>query len=144
MTSSQYTILDQVKAFVLENHSISSPEQREAELSMHNTLKAKDRTFLATLADDLHLTLSWDEYDEEGQNLVVLRFPVALELPTDEQDSWSGSQDKVDATAALDCIWRKYDGAEILVETVDGISGLQEELILKQKMDDWKRAYYSV
>jgi 5'-3' exoribonuclease 1 len=137
-------IFNQVKAFVLENRSIPSSELRDVELSMPNTFSAGERAFLTNVAGDLHLTLSWDEYDEEDQNLVVLRLPGALESPLDDQDSGSDSQDEVEATAAVDRVLRKYDKAKMLTENAEDNFDSREELRLKQKMDDWKRAYYSV
>ena len=144
MTPPQRMIFDQVKEFVLENRSISSSELRGAELSIPNTFSAGERAFLADLALDLHLTLSWDEYDEEDRNLVVLRFPGALESPLEEQDSDSDSQDDAEATAAVDRVLRKYDKAKMLMENAEDNFDSREELRLKRKMDDWKRAYYLV
>lgn len=137
-------IFNQVKTFVLENRSTSSSELRNVELTMPNVFSAGERAFLTTLAQDLHLTLSWDEYDDEDQNLVVLRFPGALESPLDDEDSESDSQDDVEATAAVDRVLHKYDKAKMLMENVEDNFDSREELRLKQKMDDWKREYYSV
>lgn len=114
------------------------------ELSIPNKLSSGEQAFLANLALDLHLTLSWDEYDEDDQNLVVLRFPGALESPIDEEDSDSDPQDDTEATAAVDRVLRKYEKAKMLMENAEDNFDLREELRLKQKMDDWKRAYYSV
>ena len=111
---------------------------------MPNLFSAGERAFLTNLARDLHLTLSWDEYDEEDQNLVVLRFPGALESLLDERDSESDSQDEAEATAAVDRVLRKYDQAKTLMENGEDSFDSREERRLKQKMDDWKRAYYSV
>ena len=144
MTPSQRMIFDQVKAFVLENRSISSSELRDAELSMPNTFSAGERAFLTSLSLDLHLTLSWDEYDEDDQNLVVLRLPGAFESPLDEQDSDSDSQDDAEATAAVDRVLKKYDKAKTLMENSEDNFDLREELRLRRKMDDWKRTYYQV
>ena len=144
MTLSQRMIFDQVKAFVLENRSIPSSELRNAELSMPNMFSAGERAFLTNLAQDLHLTLSWDEYDDEDQNLIVLRFPGVLESPLDDEDSESDSQDEAEATAAVDRVLRKYDKANVLTENVEANFDSREELRLKQKMDEWKRTYYWV
>lgn len=144
MTPSQRMIFDQVKSFVLENRSISSSKLRDAEFSMPNMFSAGERAFLTNLAQDLHLTLSWDEYDEEDQNLVVLRFPGALESPLDEGDSESDSEVEAEAVAAVDRVLRKYDKAKMLMEDDEDNFDSREELRLKQKMDDWKRAYYLV
>lgn len=49
---------------------------------MVNSFPARERTFIGTLAEDLHLSVTWDEYDNEDRNLVVWRFPGAsLEEP---------------------------------------------------------------
>ncbi|KAF9781094.1 exonuclease II [Thelephora terrestris] len=143
MTRSQNEIFSQVKALVLERRSIPSTEQREVKLSFPNTFGAGERAFITKLADDLHLELSWDEYDEEDQNLAVLLFPGAFEPPSDEKVSESGSQGGVDTTAAVDCALRKYDEAKILMETPDDSFDSREGDKLKKKMDDWKRAYYA-
>ena len=103
---------------------------------MPNVFSTEERTFLTHLAQDLHLTLSWDEYDDEDQNLVVLRFPGGLESPPDDEDSESDSQDEAEATAAIDRVLRKWDNARMLAENVEDN--------YEQKMDEWKRAYYSV
>jgi len=37
----------------------------------------RDRTFITKLSDDLHLNVSWDEYDDQDQNLATWRLPGA-------------------------------------------------------------------
>jgi len=137
-------IFNQVKTFVLEYRSTPSSELGNVELSMPNVFSAGERAFLTNLAQDLHLTLSWDEYDDEDQNLIVLRFPGALELPLNDEDSESDSQDEAEATAAVDRVLRKYDKAKMLLENDEADFDSREELRLKQKMDEWKRTYYLV
>lgn len=144
MTPSQRMIFHQVKAFVLENRSMPSSELRNIDLSMPNVFSARERALLVNLAQDLHLTLSWDEYDDDDQNLVVLRFPGALESPLDDEDSESDSQDEEEAAAAVDRVLGKYDKAKILMEDADDNFDSREENKLKQKMDEWKRTYYRV
>ena len=46
---------------------------------MLNTFPAFERQFIGTLAEDLHLLVTWDEYDEDDQNIVTWKFPGALE-----------------------------------------------------------------
>ena len=137
-------IFNQVKTFVLENRSAPSSELGNAELSMPNVFSAGERAFLTNLAQDLHLTLSWDEYDDEDQNLVVLRLPGVLESPLDDEDSESDSPDDEEATAAVDRVLRKYDKAKMLMEDAQDNFDSREELRLKQKMDEWKQGYYLV
>lgn len=144
MKPSQRMIFNQVKTFVLEYRSTPSSELRNVELSMPNVLSAGERAFLTNLAQDLHLTLSWDEYDDEDQNLIVLRFPGVLESPLDDEDSESDSQGETEATAAVDRVLRKYDKAKMLMENDETDFDSREELRLKQKMDEWKRTYYLV
>ena len=52
---------------------------------MPNMFPARERQFIGTLADDLHLLVTWDEYDEDDQNIVTWQFPVALEQPLPEE-----------------------------------------------------------
>ena len=141
MTLSQSTMFNKVKEFVLENRPMSSSDLRDAKLSMPNTFSAGERAFLFNLAHDLHLTLSWDEYNEEDQSIVVLRFTGALESPLDDQGSESDSQFEADI---VDLALRKYTEAEILVETAEDNFDSREELRLQHEIDDWKRAYYLV
>lgn len=45
-------------------------------LPLVNKFNARDRRFLQELADALHLHLTWDEVDDYGQNLAVLKFDM--------------------------------------------------------------------
>ena len=86
LTTSQRKIFDQVKAFVLERRKLSASQQpSRPPLTMPNTFPARDRQFINRLADDLHLSITWDEYDDEDQNLVTWRFPGELEEPLPEE-----------------------------------------------------------
>ena len=144
MTLSQSEIFNQVKAFVVKNRLIPPSELQDAELSLSNVFSPGERTFLVNLAHDLHLTISWDEYDDDDENLVVLRYPSPSESPLGERYSGSHPQDEVEATAAVDGVLKKYDEAKILIGTVGDSFDSQEEFELKQKMEDWKRSYYQV
>ena len=46
---------------------------------MPNTFPARERQLISTFAEDLHLSVTWDEYDEDDQNVVTWQFPGALE-----------------------------------------------------------------
>ena len=59
---------------------------------MPNSFPAADRKFINDLADSLHLSITWDEYDDDDQNLVTWRFPGELEEPVQE----NGDAEKVD------------------------------------------------
>ena len=149
LTPSQRSIFDSVEAFVLEHRSLHSPSQlRNARLDMPNTFPARDRTFITDLANDLHLELMWDEYDEIDQNLVTFRFPGALEppLPTDdagdENDEEWESEDDEEATEAVDRVLKKYAKAKVSNDKEDGDFDTRHDRSVKAKMDEWKKGYY--
>ena len=88
LTGSQRRIYDQVKAFVLERRKLT-PSQHvgQSPLAMVNDFPARDRQFIGRLAEDLHLSVAWDEFDEEDRNLVTWRFPGELEEPLPEDQN---------------------------------------------------------
>lgn len=143
MTASQNAIFNQVKEFVAENRSTSPSKLSGAELSMYNSFSAGERAFLISLAHDLHLTLSWDGYDDEDQNLVVLRFQGDSGPPLVDQDTECDYQVEVHTTAAVDLALQRYnEAAKIVVETAEDNFSSREELGLE--CNEWKRAYYLV
>lgn len=77
----QRAIFDAVNNFILSNRDKPAAHIRTASLSMPNTFAARERKFIATLAEDLKLSVSWDEYDDDDQNLIVWRLPGALDEP---------------------------------------------------------------
>lgn len=161
LTSSQRVIFDKVKAFVLEHRLPGSIEhQRKSRLTMPNTFPAADRKFVNDLADDLHLSLTWDEYDEDDQNLVTWRFPGELEEPLPENggstgkpegqleneeddDAWEDEEDE-ESKAAVDRVLQKYEKAKVKEDDQDGDFDARYEASVKEKMDEWKRGYYRV
>ncbi|KAJ3807699.1 exonuclease II [Lentinula aff. lateritia] len=101
-------------------------------LTMPNDFPAKDRLFILTIARDLNLSLAWDEYDEEGRNILSFT-PAYLEDAFDD--------DEQEAQVAVLRVLRKYEKAPI--------DGGEEDFdtratnALSHKMDEWKRGYYS-
>ena len=99
-------MFDQVKQFVLDRRNLSSTDdQKRAPLTMVNDFPARDRVFITKLAEDLHLTTTWDEYDDEDRNLVTWRFPGELDEPSPESghpsdeensDDWEDEEDEED------------------------------------------------
>ncbi|KAG2365950.1 hypothetical protein BDR07DRAFT_594487 [Suillus spraguei] len=77
LTRPQRDIFDQVQQFVLQNPRKPS-QHRTAALTMPDTFPARERKFISTLAEELHLSVTWDEYDEEDQNLVTWRLPIPI------------------------------------------------------------------
>jgi 5'-3' exoribonuclease 1 len=141
-----------VKEFVLSNRKAHGSQLRMARLAMPNTFPARDRSFITKLAGDLHLSLTWDEYDEQDQNMATFRFPSAI-LDSDVDDDggieddgeWEDEDDATDAEAesAVDRVLAKYSKMKV---TEDGEVDFDEryEKKVKEKMDAWKREYYRV
>ncbi|KAH9944834.1 exonuclease II [Amylocystis lapponica] len=153
VTKPQREIFDQVKAFILEHRDSSSPAHaRKSRLAMPNTFPSREREFIGKLAQDLHLSLTWDEYDEDDQNLVTWRFPGELEEPlpegqkngqngdAEEEDEWEDEDDE-ESRAAVDRVLNKYEKAKVMDDD-DGDFDARYESSIKDKMDEWKRNYY--
>lgn len=169
LTKPQREIFDKVKEFVLEHRSPSSAAHaKRARLTMPNLFPARERQFINKLADDLHLSLTWDEYDEDDQNLVTWRFPGELEEPLPEpesngkkgedveaeveaeaeadgedEDEWEDEDDE-ESRAAVDRVLAKYEKAKVVEDDKEGDFDARYEMSVKEKMDEWKRNYYKV
>jgi 5'-3' exoribonuclease 1 len=166
LTQPQRDIFDKVKAFVLDNRTKSSAEYRCALLSMPNTFAARERKFISTLAEDLHLSVTWDDYDGNDQNIVTWRFPGALEqqLPepeevdrtncdvegegewedVDDDDEEEEEEEEEESKAAVDRVLKKYSKAQVMDDDEGGGFDARYERSLREKMDEWKRSYYKV
>ena len=145
LTPGQRAIFDKVKAFVLEyRKSISPHKLGEARLAMPNLFPAGERKFITDLTKDLHLDVTWDEYDDYDQNLVTIRFPGALDEPVPvgddvEDEEW---EDDEEAQQAVDRVLKKYEKAHVVNDADDGDFDTRHERAILEKMDEWKRGYY--
>lgn len=151
MTKYQREIFDKVKAFVLEDRGASPT----AKLSLPNVFPARDRVFIAKLSEDLHLSVTWDEYDEQDQNLVTWRFPRTLseryigengvvEDEGDDDSAWEDAEDDVEAKVAVDRVLKKYEKASITDPDAGDTFEERYERSIQEKMNEWKRDYYRV
>ncbi|KAJ7157550.1 exonuclease II [Mycena crocata] len=158
LTRPQLEIFDKVKAFVTENRG----ERSTAMLAMRNDFPARERKFITTLAEDLHLGLRWDEFDEEDRNLVTWRFPGALleeggmdggkqngHQEEGGEGDWEdvdndGEDDEEDAEgrAAVERVLKKYEKAHVADDDEDGGFDARHDRSIREKMDEWKRGYY--
>lgn len=125
---------------------------------MPNVFAARERKFITTLAEDLHLSLTWDDFDEQDQNLVVWRFPGELEEPlpengndtangqanNEDDEAWEDDEDDEESRAAVDRVLTKYAKAKVMQDDKEGDFDARYELSIKEKMDEWKRGYYRV
>ncbi|BGP06510.1 exonuclease II Exo2 [Rhodotorula toruloides] len=90
LSESQKHIVDQVASFVLSNLA-TLPASSSSQLQFPNTLSShRDRRFLSDFADALKLSVTYDEFNDEGENLVTIRFDNALvELAREEEEEKS-------------------------------------------------------
>ncbi|KAG2359268.1 hypothetical protein BDR07DRAFT_1488381 [Suillus spraguei] len=82
---------------------------------MPNTFPARERKFISTLAEELHLSVTWDEYDEEDQNLVTWRLPGFLDEPLAETDPEQANGD-----SNIDRVSKKFDKAPVVDDDEEG------------------------
>ena len=151
ITKDQQGLYRKVKSFVLSNRKLPTSRSRTAQLVLPNTLPARDRGFVTKLAADLNLLLTWDEYDCEGQNLVVFRLPTAMLEPegpeaADADDGeWEDEDDEAttEANNAVDRVLKKYSKMKVMADD-EGDFDERHEKRMKDKMDSWKRDYYRV
>lgn len=124
-------------------------------LTMPNTFPSRDRNFISTLSTDLHLCVTWDEYDEEDQNLVTWRLPGSMEEPIaepgsepngGEDEQWEDVSDEDDeeSRSAVNRVLKKYEKAPVKDDDEGGGFDARHEKSVNDKMDEWKRSYYKV
>ena len=154
LTKQQRLIFEKVEAFVMENRKAASPSHtRAARLAFKNDFPARERVFIIQLAQELHLNIGWDEYDEEDTNLCTLRFPTppgAEEVLVDEtangdegDDDWEDVEDE-ESRAAVDRVLKKYMKAPVVDPDAEGTFDERHERSVMEKMNEWKRGYYKV
>lgn len=166
LTRPQRGIFDKVRVFVMENRKVASAAHtRSARLTMQNDFSARERKFIQKLAEDLRLNVRWDEYDEDDVNLVTWRFPGASEeesspgkevvnrgeVPNGKvegggsEGEWEDiEEEEEESRAAVDRVLKKYEKAPVTHDDDDGGFDARYERSIKEKMDEWKRAYYRV
>lgn len=139
MTQEQRKLFTLVKSFVIDNLGNLSPNAR---LEIPNTLPARDRRFVSDLADELHLVVTYDEYDTAGTNLVVLSFDEEmLNLAREDQEDGEGGNE---AEGAILRVVKKYEKAETAKEFDETDWEVEHAKQIEQKMTAWKNDYYRV
>jgi 5'-3' exoribonuclease 1 len=150
LTLSQREIFDKVQRFVLQQRDAGT-SGKAARLELINDFPARDREFIHTLASDLHLELTWDEYDENDQNIVTFSLPGTSEGPQanledeheGDDDEWVSDKEDEEARNAVDRVLDKYRKAKVLEHASEDFDDRYEQA-LQEKMDEWKRSYYMV
>jgi 5'-3' exoribonuclease 1 len=124
---------------------------------MPNDFPARERAFISQLAAELYLDVKWDEYDDEDQNLIIIRLPNWSGAENgsntnegdaesdDEDENWVDESDEEDeeANEAVDRVLKKYEKAEVVEEEEEDFDTRHERNV-QEKMDEWKRGYYRV
>ena len=150
LTPPQRLIFEKVQQFVLGQRDFGS--SKTARLELLNDFPARDREFITRLATDLHLELAWDDYNEDDDNIITFSLPRSHEEPELEagdgeegnEDDWeSEEEEEEEARLAVDRVLAKYGKAKV-VEHADKDFDQRYEQALKEKMDEWKRSYYTV
>ena len=143
-----------VKTFVMENRG--KRPSANILLAMPNTFPSRDRRFISTLSSDLNLSVTWDEYDEEDQNLVTWRLPGSMEEPIPEpecvehnggedDEQWEDvSDDDEESRIAVDRVLKKYENSPVKDDDEGGGFDERHEKSVNNQMDRWKREYYKV
>lgn len=140
ITQDQRSMYSQIKKFVLEARKQRSTAADDAKVTFVNDFPARDRQFLIKIAEELKLVLTWDEYDDEDNNVATLRTPVPP--PGAEDDSDDDIDGGEAGRSAVDRVLGKYARARVLEE--QGDSEERYEAALKERMDEWKKDYYRV
>lgn len=119
-------------------------------LTFLNDLGAGDRRFMTLLAAELNLNLTWDEFDEEDQNVVAVYFPAqpppapgSGDAEGESEDSSEDDEAIQESNAAIDRVLNRYMNAQT-IENGEEEFEKREAARLKEKMDEWKQAYYRV
>ena len=130
MSSQQQALFREVKAWINKPGDRSSKQP----LDLPATLPARDREFVKSLSDSMHLVWNTVE-DEQGQRHMQLSFPP--KLPEDGEDE----EDDEEAQSALFRVLKRYDTAKIVDVSPDQA---KEEMERKyqQKFYEWKDKTY--
>lgn len=145
-------IFSKVQAFVGGGRT----KHADSKLTMRNDFPARERKFISTLAEDLNLSVTWDEYDDEDRNLVTFRFPGSAEAPPAEEGEEKGSakegsewedvdsEEDEESRAAIERVLKKYERAPVADDDEEGGFEARHARSVREKMDEWKRGYYQV
>ncbi|KAH9003127.1 exonuclease II [Lactarius hatsudake] len=149
LTPPQRLIFEKVQKFVLEQRDAGA-NAKAARLELLNNFPARDREFINRLATDLHLELAWDGYNDDDENMVTFALPRSQEEPEADvvdgeegnEDDWVSEEEDEEARNAVDRVLDKYEKAKV-VEHADKDFDQRYEQALTEKMDEWKRSYYT-
>ncbi|KAH9813633.1 XRN 5'-3' exonuclease N-terminus-domain-containing protein [Melampsora americana] len=141
-----FTAIDQ---FIVAYWNHPTPET--STISFPANYPAKDRRFLADLADALNLAISFDEYNDEDEPIIV------LSIQSDGEDDSStneiadmlenttlvdGSEHAESRIAAERVLYKYREAPTVKDLTTEEVEARQED-IHNEKIKQWKSEYYS-
>lgn len=149
LTKAQRKLFGLVKSFLLDNLSTLSPNAR---LEIPATLPARDRRFLADISDELHLAVTYDEFDRDGNSLIVVSFDETMmnlvaEEQSDDENSAVANDGETTGAEWKDAIKRvvaKYEKAPVAADFDESQYEDSHAKQLEEKMAAWKKEYYRV
>lgn len=94
----------------------------------------------------MNLVITYDEFDAEGINLVVLLFDAELlnlanEISSDEDEAEPASGEW---KSAIERVLKKYEKAEVAKDFDENEWEDEHAKQLQEKMNTWKKEYYRV
>lgn len=141
MTKEQKTLFSSIQNFVTTNLSHLSPNAR---LELPTTLSAREKRFLADLADELRLDLSYDEFNQAGESIIVVSFAdemLQLAAADAEED---GEGEEGEWKEAIERVMGKYEKAQVAKDFDESEFEDNHAKLLEEKMLSWKKEYYKV
>ncbi|XP_006459675.1 hypothetical protein AGABI2DRAFT_184268 [Agaricus bisporus var. bisporus H97] len=110
LTKPQRDIFAKVKGYILASRK--GPLSKAGKLTMLNTFPASERAFVTRLAEELHLSLRFDEFDENDNNILTLTLPGVQEDDEDGGVSKNEEEKEANGTSSSD--------AEVVEESSGG------------------------
>lgn len=149
MSPAQKQLFDQVKEFL--EQAVLAPNSG-AVLQFPATYPARDRRFLQDLADQLHLSIAFDEYNDKEEPIITLRLAEDMvHMMTAEEEDLADGIDQIDLEdegdewrEAINRVLDKYEKAPVIPDRTEAEFEEQYAAQFQQKMDSWKKDYYHV
>lgn len=146
ISETQRTLLATIEQFVRSN--LHSPNKFDVTLALPACYPAKDRKFLRDLAAELHLSICFDEFNENDEPLITLVFDPDPSDPHDPaidaiQDMLEDFQlDEVTNDSRVNKVFNKYYQAADESKWNESDFDQQQEQKFQKALSKWKSQYY--
>lgn len=141
LTQDQRYLFNEIAKFVRMTFSSPTPG---AQVQFPAIYPARDRRFLQDLANALHLSIAFDEFDDNDEPVIVLRFDEDVFSSMMEELSLNGKEEEGEWRDAVNRVLNKYEKAQTLEDQSESDFEEAYETKLKEKMHGWKKEYYQV